>query len=106
MTVAKTEEFDMDAGGKVASVLADLRERGVKYCIGAYVDIHGVQKAKVVPIAHLPQMVDGSERYTGYALDGLGQARFVAIVRVAGSDRVTHLHDLPFFVLIEHRALI
>ncbi len=74
MTVAKTEGFDMDAGGKVASVLADLRERGVKYCIGAYVDIHGVQKAKVVPIAHLPQMVDGSERYTGYALDGLGQA--------------------------------
>jgi glutamine synthetase len=47
---------------------------GVKYCIGAYVDIHGVPKAKVVPLDHLPQMAAGSERYTGYALDGLGQA--------------------------------
>ena len=27
----------------------ELREKGVKYCIGAYVDIHGVPKGKVVP---------------------------------------------------------
>jgi glutamine synthetase len=46
----------------------------MQYCIGAYVDIHGIPKAKVVPIDHLPQMSQGSERYTGYALDGLGQA--------------------------------
>ena len=52
----------------------DLIAKGVKYCIGAYVDIHGVPKAKVVPIAHLGHMAKGSERYTGYALDGLGQA--------------------------------
>ena len=51
----------------------DLRKRGVKYVIGAYVDIHGSQKGKVVPIDHLPQMAAGSELYTGYALDGLGQ---------------------------------
>ena len=30
--------------------------KGVKYCIGAYVDIHGVPKAKVVPLAHLAHM--------------------------------------------------
>jgi glutamine synthetase len=53
---------------------AELESKGVKYCIGAYVDIHGVPKAKVVPIAHLGHMAKGSERYTGYALDGLGQA--------------------------------
>ncbi len=64
----------MVADDRVQSVLQDLRKRGVKYCIGAYVDIHGAQKAKVVPIAHLPHMMEGSERYTGYALDGLGQA--------------------------------
>ena len=52
----------------------DLEAKGVKYCIGAYVDIHGVPKAKVVPIAHMLHMAEGSERYTGYALDGLGQA--------------------------------
>lgn len=58
----------------VLKIQQDLRERGVKYCIGAYVDIHGIPKGKVVPIDHLPQMATGSERYTGYALDGLGQA--------------------------------
>jgi glutamine synthetase len=50
-----------------------LRSRGVKYCIGAYVDIHGVPKGKVVPIDHFEHFAGGSELYTGYALDGLGQ---------------------------------
>jgi glutamine synthetase len=36
-----------------ARLQRELMARGVKYCIGAYVDIHGVPKAKVVPIAHL-----------------------------------------------------
>jgi glutamine synthetase len=58
---------------EITALEASLRERGVKYVIGAYVDIHGAQKAKVVPIAHLQHMAEGSERYTGYALDGLGQ---------------------------------
>jgi glutamine synthetase len=52
----------------------ELEAKGVKYCIGAYVDIHGIPKGKVVPITHLLHMARGSERYTGYALDGLGQA--------------------------------
>lgn len=59
---------------KISSLQDDLKKRGVKYVIGAYVDIHGAQKAKVVPVDHLTQMASGSERYTGYALDGLGQA--------------------------------
>lgn len=42
--------------------------------MGAYVDIHGVPKGKVVPISHFEQFARGSELYTGYALDGLGQA--------------------------------
>ncbi|MBB5764156.1 type III glutamate--ammonia ligase [Methylorubrum rhodesianum] len=63
-----------DIDPKIRAVQEDLRGKGVKYVIGAYVDIHGAQKAKVVPIDHLPQMAAGSERYTGYALDGLGQA--------------------------------
>jgi len=50
-----------------------LVEGGVKYCIGAYVDIHGVPKGKVVPLDHLSHFLEGSELYTGYALDGLGQ---------------------------------
>ena len=38
---------------KVARTQEDLRGKGVKYCIGAYVDIHGVPKGKVVPFDHL-----------------------------------------------------
>jgi glutamine synthetase len=64
----------------------ELTDKGVKYCLGAYVDIHGVPKAKVVPIAHLSQMAKGSERYTGYALDGLGQA--------PNDDEITSVPDL------------
>ncbi|RTL55209.1 MAG: type III glutamate--ammonia ligase [Bradyrhizobiaceae bacterium] len=59
---------------KIQALQDELRGKGVKYVIGAYVDIHGAQKGKVVPIDHLPQMAGGSELYTGYALDGLGQA--------------------------------
>ena len=59
---------------EITTIQKELRAKGVKYCIGAYVDIHGVPKGKVVPIDHLHHMAHGSERYTGYALDGLGQA--------------------------------
>lgn len=75
---------------KTRAVQDDLRAKGVKYIIGAYVDIHGVQKAKVVPIDHLPQMAAGSERYTGYALDGLGQA--------PNEDELTSVPDLTHVI--------
>ena len=51
-----------------------LKDEGVRYCVGAYVDIHGVPKGKFVPIDHFLDFARGSELYTGYALDGLGQS--------------------------------
>ena len=39
----------------------ELQQKGVKYCVGAYVDIHGVPKAKVVPLAHLEHMAHGGQ---------------------------------------------
>jgi glutamine synthetase len=74
----------------IAAIQKDLESRGVKYCIGAYVDIHGIPKAKVVPIDHLQQMAKGSERYTGYALDGLGQA--------PSDDELTSVPDLDHII--------
>lgn len=56
-----------------SAIRDELKSKGVKYCIGAYVDIHGVPKGKVVPINHFEDFAAGSELYTGYALDGLGQ---------------------------------
>ncbi|MEM9079493.1 MAG: type III glutamate--ammonia ligase [Verrucomicrobiota bacterium] len=63
----------MKTDDEILKLQADLKEKGVKYCIGAYVDIHGVPKGKVVPIEHFLHFAHGSELYTGYALDGLGQ---------------------------------
>jgi glutamine synthetase len=50
-----------------------LRADGVRYCLSAYVDVHGVPKAKAVPIEHFTRMMRGSELFTGAAIDGLGQ---------------------------------
>lgn len=80
----------MHSPEQIAAIQQSLKAKGVKYCIGAYVDIHGIQKAKVVPIDHLPQMAAGSERYTGYALDGLGQA--------PNEDELTSVPDLRHIV--------
>src|SRR5262245_52193044 len=75
---------------KIKQVQDELRKSGGKYCIGAYVDIHGVPKGKVVPIDHFPQMANGSERYTGYALDGLGQEPH--------DDEITSIPDLDHII--------
>src|ERR1051326_6976203 len=51
----------------------ELAQKGVKHCLASYVDIHGIPKAKSVPINHFARMMRGSELFTGAALDGLGQ---------------------------------
>src|SRR5690348_17839204 len=80
---------------KIRQTQEMLRAKGVKYCIGAYVDIHGVQKGKVVPLDHLAHMAHGSELYTGYALDGLGQA--------PNDDEISSVPDLERWVQVSWR---
>ena len=58
----------------VQTLQRSLTEQGVKYALASYVDIHGICKAKAVPLAHLDQMRQGSELFTGAALDGVPQA--------------------------------
>jgi glutamine synthetase len=50
-----------------------LEAAGVRYALATYADIHGRSKTKVVPIAHLKDMLGGSELFTGAALDGVPQ---------------------------------
>ena len=50
-----------------------LLRAGVKYLLASYVDMHGVPKAKMVPIGHYAQMLAGSELFTGAANDGVPQ---------------------------------
>jgi glutamine synthetase len=63
-----TDEFD-----RFKSKQDTLKAAGVEYCLAAYVDVHGIPKAKAVPIEHFVGMMRGSELFTGAALDGLGQ---------------------------------
>jgi len=80
----------MYTADKIKKTQEFLRAKGVKYCVGAYVDIHGVPKGKVVPLDHLAHMAHGSELYTGYALDGLGQA--------PNDDEIASVPDLDHII--------
>lgn len=76
----------MKTDSEILALQADLKAKGVKYVLGAYVDIHGVPKGKFVPIDHFLHFAHGSELYTGYALDGLGQS--------PNDDEIASLPDL------------
>lgn len=64
----------MKSDQEILDLQAKLKAKGVRYCLGAFVDLHGVPKGKFVPIDHFLHFAHGSELYTGYALDGLGQS--------------------------------
>jgi glutamine synthetase len=57
----------------VARIEKELSEKGIKFCLSSFVDMHGKLKSKIVPLDHLESMVAGSERFTGAALDGVPQ---------------------------------
>jgi glutamine synthetase len=79
----------------LAAYQAKLVKMGVRYCLGAYVDIHGVPKGKFVPVTHFEHFARGSELYTGYALDGLGQA--------PNEDEIASVPDLERMVQVPWR---
>jgi glutamine synthetase len=51
-----------------------LQATGVKYVMATCADGHGIAKCKMAPIAHLADMMEVSELFTGAALDLLGQS--------------------------------
>jgi glutamine synthetase len=57
-------------GGDAAALSA----AGVRYCAASYVDMHGISKTKMVPIAHHAEMLGGSELFTGAAMEGVPQS--------------------------------
>jgi glutamine synthetase len=65
----------MDVSPSLApeSLKTTLATADVRFLMAAYVDMHGVPKTKIVPVAHFDQMMAGSEMFTGAALDGVPQ---------------------------------
>jgi glutamine synthetase len=58
---------------ELQSLKDSLAKQNVKYALASFVDIHGMCKAKAVPLSHFGQMMAGSELFTGAALDGVPQ---------------------------------
>jgi len=58
---------------KIEQLQQQCRDKGIKYGIASYVDVHGASKGKFVPVNHFKQMFAGSELFTGAALDGVPQ---------------------------------
>lgn len=61
-----------DESADLDGIRAELAGSGVAVLFGTYVDIHGVPKAKAVPIGKLEDWAHGSELYTVGALEGMG----------------------------------
>jgi len=75
---------------------AELEAKGVRYALANFVDLHGVCKAKAVPIDHLEAMAGGSELFTGAALEGVPQD--------VSDDEVAAVPDLGSAVVLPWRA--
>ncbi|CAA9557886.1 Glutamine synthetase type I [uncultured Synechococcales cyanobacterium] len=75
-------------------VRTSLESQGVKYALASFVDIHGMCKAKSVPLSHFEQMMAGSELFTGAALDGVPQE--VSDEEVAAHPDVDSVTILPW----------
>ena len=54
------------------AIATDLAARGVEYVFGGWIDVNGRSKSKCVPVAHLPQLLAGHERYTPRGMGDLG----------------------------------
>jgi len=56
----------------VAEAQRHLTEQGVSYVLAQFVDIHGVAKAKSVPVAHLNSVLTDGAGFAGFAIWGVG----------------------------------
>jgi len=86
----------MKSDSDILKLQSELKSKGVKYCVGAYTDIHGIPKGKFVPIEHFLHFAHGSELYTGYALDGLGQR--------PNDDEIASLPDLDRGIILPWKS--
>ncbi|MBM5794565.1 MAG: type III glutamate--ammonia ligase [Cyanobacteria bacterium M_surface_7_m2_037] len=85
----------MNAPQNLEALRAELADKGVRYALASFVDLHGVCKAKAVPIDHLHAMASGSELFTGAALDGVPQD--------VSDDEVAAIPDLSSAVVLPWR---
>jgi len=81
--------------GSTDQLVADLQGRGVAFVLGAWVDVVGRAKSKLVPVRHLGKALAGSERYTPRGMGDLGRMNPTEDECVAVPDPAT-LRILPW----------
>ena len=57
---------------RVEETQAYLKSQGVRYVLAQFVDIHGVAKAKSVPVDHLNTIMTDGAGFAGFAISGVG----------------------------------
>ena len=77
MTVNPTHDTASDLAAPLrfdtaTAAQAHLAARGVSYVLAQFVDIHGVAKAKSVPLAHLNSILTDGAGFAGFAIWGVG----------------------------------
>ena len=49
------------------------QEKNIQFFLMSFADMHGTPRAKLVPAAHLEDVLGGAAGFAGFAVDGLGQ---------------------------------
>ena len=84
-----------------------LEKQGVKYVLAQFVDIHGVAKAKSVPVAHLGTILKEGAGFAGFAIWGMGMRDVVSSINFFSKvtqgfiEQTIHLIKRMAFALLQ-----
>lgn len=80
----------------VAGHQAALADRDVKFVFAQFTDIHGVAKGKLIPLAHLGDIVHPGAGFSGPSIWGTGLSRTGARSEYYGRADLTTLQPMPW----------
>lgn len=80
----------------VAGHQADLAARGVRYVFAQFTDIHGAAKGKLIPLAHLADIVHPGAGFSGPSIWGTGLPRSGPRSEYYGRADLSTLQALPW----------
>lgn len=75
---------------------AELTQRGVRFVFAQFTDIHGVAKGKLIPLAHLADIVAPGAGFSGPSIWGTGLPRSGARSEYYGRADLTTLQPMPW----------
>lgn len=82
--------------------MAALRSQGIHSVLTQFTDLHGVAKGKLVPLAHLPDLVATGAGFAGPSIWGTGLPRMGARSEYYGRVVPHSLQALPFMPGVAH----